>query len=306
MIISKDTVGLNFTEAVLTTTPVRQTCLADIKTLTNQVRAELPIELIEPSIGKRSWTVADALVANISQAGLDVVALMAHPPANYTPVAFQQLMTDVAGRYKQITAFEIWNEENLWAFFAGNAAQWVPYLQAGYRGVKVGNPSATVVLGGLAACATASRTWWQFWLPNYINTDPVTFLTQAYRAGAGGFFDVLGYHPYALTRGFVPEPFATTDEYINDVINLYNVMIANGDGTKDIWTTEYGWNMAEGVTDAQQSYWLAQETAWLASLDFVQKAFVYCYKDNTGTQFGIKGKSAYTWFQALTAPAATS
>lgn len=288
------------TEAAVTTSTTRAAAFKDIATLGSWVRVEIPWKLIEPSAGARSWTVADAMVNQALNAGLRVLAMVVHPPTGFTTDRFEVVMRDLAARYPRIEAWEIWNEQNLHAFFAkANATNWVPFLQAGYRGVKQGNPKATVVFGGLAACATYTGLAFTPWPVWFHNEDPVSFLTAAYRAGAKGYFDVLGYHPYALTHDFKPMPFSPTQEYIADIDKLHDVMLANGDD-KEMWATEFGWNMDKGVTAAQQGEWIKAEMAHLQSRSFVTKAFVYCYKDNTKTQFGLTTNgvpklSYYAW-----------
>lgn len=303
------TVNLNFTEAIELKAADRQACLADIKSLgVSTIRCEFPWLLVA-----KSWAQADALMTDIGNAGLHVLGLVAHPPSSLfsskpSASSFGTMMGKLATRYKQIPAWEIWNEPNLHEFWSkGNPTTFTPYLQAGYRAVKAASSANTVVFAGLAACATDSG--WAVipkfpFLASYTNTDPAAFLTGAYKAGAKGYFDVLGYHPYCVDEGFRHQPFNPANEYIAKLATLVQVMADNAD-IKPIRCTEYGYSTDDFTTTDQQTY-LAAETAYLRGLpgNIIDQVFVYCYRDNNGEAYGLKqaggaAKPAYTWFSGV-------
>jgi hypothetical protein len=120
-------------------------------------------------------------------------------------------------------------------------------VRAAYPAVKSTDPSAQVVLGG----------------PINNNTD---WLRAVYRAGAGGSFDVLATHPYMGPTDLPPEaPDLRGDNryLLTHVAAVHRLMVANGDGDKPIWFTEFGWsshpntgreaNWDRGVTLQQQA-----------------------------------------------------
>ena len=309
----KDTVGLNVTEAVTLDSVTRQHYFADIVSLgVGWVRIELPIKVIEPSAGQRNWTVADQVVSDAAAAGLQIVAVFAHPPSGSwiadwlgLPVSpppaaqFGAFVHDVVARYPQVAAWEIWNEQNLHTQFpSADPAQYVPYLQMGYQAAKHANPNTTVLFGGLAAAATASGAIWAwFWPIFWHNADPVEFLTGAYKAGAKGFFDALSYHPYPLDHNFKDVPFDPTDEYIADITKLSQVMTAYADA-KPIWCTEFG----SDSTTTDQVGLINAELDLLETLPFVARSFIYCYADNSGAHMGLTDgsgghKPSYGWLK---------
>jgi hypothetical protein len=68
----------------------------------------------------------------------------------------------------------------------------------------------------------------------------VAFIRALYAAGAKGFFDVLGSHPY----GFASSPDQLNPNGVTDfrrVADQYQVMVEQGDGQKEVWATEFGW-----------------------------------------------------------------
>lgn len=310
MIVSRNTIGLNVTEAYLLDSVTRRRYFADIASLgVGWVRVELPWRGIAPKTGQRVWTVADQVVNDATQAGLQVVVVFAHPPSSWlldlmripasppSPEIFGALVKDVVARYPQVSAWEMWNEQNLHAFFPGaNPAKYVPYQKAGYVAAKSANPSTKVLFGGLASAATASGFIFPvFWH----NTDPVEFLTGAYQNGVKGYFDALAYHPYSSDRGFRHIPFNPANEYIAALGKLNQVMAANGD-VKPVWVTEFGFASTNPEQDQTQG--LAAELDYLASLSFVERAAIYCYADNMKATYGITTgstpKPAYNWLKA--------
>ena len=70
-------------------------------------------------------------------------------------------------------------------------------------------------------------------------------ISQAYAAGFHGCFDVFSIHPY--DRTLTAEP--TDWEPPVNVATDRQIMVANGDGAKKIWFTEFGWYADPTATD---------------------------------------------------------
>jgi hypothetical protein len=191
-----------------------------------------------------------------------------------------------AGR---VAAYEIWNEEDHSRWWAGgpDPTAYARLLKAAYPAVKAGDPSATVVLGGMTG-----------------NDYP--FLEQVYQAGGKGSFDAVGVHtdtacnilsPYLYLRGedgrMVPDSFLAYRE-------VRATMLANGDD-KPIWMTETSWRTtnatcpegawagkkAEGVTEEQQATYLSQAYHCLAQDPYVQVALWFPLQDEGGVVAGL-------------------
>jgi hypothetical protein len=105
-----------------------------------------------------------------------------------------------------------------------------------------------------------------------------------YEAGAKGYFDALGSHPYTFGR-----PPNEVDPYglsLSRVAEQYQIMVDNDDADTPIWITEIGWAMQSSwdlgehqkttVTEEQQAQYLVEayqkiEQEW----PFVHAAFLF-------------------------------
>jgi hypothetical protein len=173
-------------------------------------------------------------------------------------------------------AYEIWNEPNLDYEWGGrpNVAQYTGLLQAGYRGIKAGDPKAIVVSAGLATTggSLANLTWArQFYSAPQVIPD-LTFLRGMYRNGAKGYFDALGSHPYGGPDAPGTAPSAATGPiYFRRAEEQRRVMLDFGD-TSPVWITEFGWVLRSDcrlgehewmeVSEGQQAEYLAGAYAY--------------------------------------------
>ena len=210
------------------------------------------------------------------------------PPAN--PNDYANFVATLARRWGSlVTAFEIWNEEDSSAWWAGgpDPAAYTRLLQAVYPAVKAVDPQATVVLGGLTG-------------------NDYEFLEGVYADGGKGYFDAVGVHtdtacnvlsPYEYLRGLnermVPDSFLAYRE-------VRKVMVANGD-EKPIWMTELSWRTTtaicpegawagqkpEGVTEAQQATYLQQAYHCLAQDPYVKVALWFPIQDEGPVVSGL-------------------
>ncbi|MGB5758597.1 MAG: cellulase family glycosylhydrolase, partial [Acidimicrobiales bacterium] len=203
----------------------------------------------------------DTLIADAKARGLDVMFTVGEtpswansgdklaPPAD--PAKYGEFMTWLANRYRgRVIGYEIWNEPDLEKFFHGDVGDYVELLQAAYRGVKAGDPNGTVVFGG----------------PSHQN---VPFISAAYDAGAGGYFDVMATHPYQ--GGSDKPPDHPTDGniwWMTEQPTITELMRRHGDGHKEVWWTEFAWSVGpnneglpsyrRGVTEQQQGQYLVE------------------------------------------------
>ena len=127
----------------------------------NWMTEQIEWQSVETDVGQYDWTNLDSIVGDGTRAGLRIMLSFAHAPAFYRsttsglmpadPSTFGQFMQAVASRYAgQIQAYELWNEENLdreAGFGNVNPATFLPIQEAGYMGVKAGDPNAMVLLG---------------------------------------------------------------------------------------------------------------------------------------------------------------
>lgn len=244
------------------------------------LRVAVPWVYIEPAAGTYSWAKMDAVVQQATEMGFTVTgAVTATPPWAGLPLAgapnpdtYAAFAGSVAARYgSQIASYEIWNEPNGVMFYAPvSASGYTEMLKAAYTAIKAANPDAVVLAGSLGATTNV----------NGISVTPQRFLEQMYAAGAAGYFDALSYHPYHYTLPFSAGA-GTTNTPLEQVKALYDLMVANGDGDKQIWATEYGTATTPGwgVTQTEQAALLRDFlTAW-SKLAFAGPAFVYTSQD---------------------------
>ncbi len=200
------------------------------------------------------WFRADGIVRLTEERGLKLLARLGAPPPwalaeapsglPVSPADFAHYCGAIAERYVgRIAAYEVWNEPNLareWNHQPPNPAGYVELLKACYLAVKDADPNAIVISAGLAPtdCGADCGS-----LPD------MEFYQAMYDAGAAPYFDMLGAH----APGYMNPPERAPDETAADpalqsrvwvfrhVEDVRALMLANGDGDKQIAITEMGW-----------------------------------------------------------------
>ena len=175
----------------------------------------------------------------------------------------------------QIQAWEVWNEPNASEFLNPvDPAAYTNLLKAAYPAVKAGNPNATVMPGGTM----------------YVDTS---FISSVYANGGKNFFDVMAVHPYQGKADLPPDAPDANGAQIQRLTHLdalETLMAANGDATKPIWMTEFGWSTHDntattptwylGVSEATQAEYLTRSLALIqAKYPQVTNVFWYTSRD---------------------------
>jgi hypothetical protein len=145
------------------------------------------------------------------------------PPSDVSDYA--DAMAGAAQRWgPDVAAWEVWNEPNFDAFFAGaDPATYTRLLCAAYGAVKK-HDSSPVLFGGLM-----------------YNDD--AWLADAYEAGAKDCFDHLATHPYVGPSDASPDtPSVGAIWRLTHTPAMRDVMDEWGDTGKRIWVTELGWS----------------------------------------------------------------
>ena len=201
---------------------------------------------------------------------------LSHPPTDMAD--FANFMSALAARYKgRVAAYEIWNEPNLnyeWGNQTPDPAAYTEMLKAAYRAVKAVDPDALVISGGLSTTGDGSPTAY----------GDLEFIQGMYDAGAIGYFDALGSHPYPF--GHAPKEVDPWGLSLSRVEEQHQVMRANGDSRKLIWITEVGWVLQTNwdlgehqdisVTQDQQAQYLVETyTTIRQNWPFVQAVFLF-------------------------------
>ena len=173
-------------------------------------------------------------------------------------------------------ALEIWNEPNLdfqWNYEDVDPARYTEMVKRAYLGVKAADPAIPIVAGSLAPTGD---------LPQGRAMNDVDFLEAMYANGLLDHFDAISIHNY----GFGGEP--EDKEWGSSIVNfrraedIYDVMVAHGDGDKSVWGTEFGWLMDASEEDHPEclAYWdsigfLWQKVSAEQQADYLQRSFAY-------------------------------
>ncbi len=301
------------------------------------IRLDFDWSLIQPDNSRTyDWSKYDALMAAISKHPFTVLAILDYTPpwarpssctsnshcAPADPAQFAAFAGAAARRYgpKGIRYWEVWNEPNNGVFWQPGAApsRYTALLRGTYSALHAADPRAYVVTAGLSPQATGNGSY-----------APYDFLAAVYRSGGRGYFDAVGDHPYT----FPLSPAANADDAWTQMAaashSLRSLMLANGDGAKKIWITEFGaptggpgpvatlqnQNLAASpyvVDPALQAKILTDAIRLYRTYTWAGPFFYYTYQD-PGTDpstnenfFGLVtaaggGKPAYAVFQAAAA-----
>jgi len=242
------------------------------------------------------------------------------PPAD--PNLYAQFVATVADRYRgKVQAIEIWNEQNLWYEAGGmgriNAAAYVELLQLSYRAIKATNPEMIVVSGALTPAGNVGAA----------AVDDFDYLNQMYANGAKGFFDALGAHPSGYNCPASGDWRTVQDPTALNFRGTFNnrhhswcfrgtmegyreIMLANGDGSKAIVPTEFGWAVsgnphpgyeyAADNTPEEQAQWileayqLAKGWGWVGPMFLWNLDYGVTAPGTELADFGILNQPAYS------------
>jgi hypothetical protein len=248
------------------------------------IRVLVPWAGVEPIQGSDDWSAVDRVVNSAAARNIKVLGVLNSTPTwaavpNTFPLAgmpsdnaqFAAFAGLAAARYQgKVTAWEVWNEPNGINFWqpAPNAAQYTALLKPTYLAIKAADPNAVVV-----AASVGSVVDFGDWLVN-----PVRFVSEMYAAGAAGYFDALSFHPYQYTTPFT-QGGIYYESPLTQVNRIYALMVANGDGNKKIWATEYG-EPSSAAGDANQAAYLTDFLRGWRTLSFAGPAFIHTLVDN--------------------------
>ena len=202
------------------------------------VRTDLDWSQVEPEPGKWDFTRWDALVEEAGKQGVAVIAILGgelHKPVR-PPYRNQQdflrYVAESARRYKgKIAAYEVINEADCdrpWGE-TPNPEHYAELLKKVFETIKAIDPAAKVLFTGVSDFG-----------------KPLEFVEEVFRAGAGGSFDVMNFHPYQWRN--VPEsqlPLRICD--LKALMKKYGI-------DKPVWITEIG------NSSAPDRFLLARET----------------------------------------------
>jgi hypothetical protein len=229
---------------------------------------------VEPRKGWFDWAVIDQAVEIARAHNVGLAGVLAYSSAwassapSSAPSAERQFyppthVADYAAyaravvhHYKdRVHVWEIWNEPNLATFWrpAPNAGAYTTMLKAAAAAIRAEDPSATILVGGLAAA-------------------DVGFMKGIAAAGGWTSFDGMAIHAYVG-----PQPETSMIPVWLDNVRAYVDSI----GHKPIWITEFGWSTYTGsgtgyigVSEARQAEYTARAYL-IAAAAGVRGVFAY-------------------------------
>jgi hypothetical protein len=195
-----------------------------------------------------NWSHYDTIIGAAAQQGIRVLPTVYSTPHwaaardNFPPAKahlgdFQTFVREAAARYGSngsfwtsnpgipklpVTDWQLWNEMNSPSFWQGkpNPKKYVGLLKVFHNGIKGGDPSAKIVLGGLFRTPR---------IRNGIRLD--RYLPGIYRAKGKKYFDAVAMHPYATTP----------QDALRAVRDTRSIMAEFKDKKAKLWITEVGW-----------------------------------------------------------------
>jgi hypothetical protein len=225
----------------------------------------VPGHLAAQAIWQAAGILVDGMPLSMSQAvGQNLQSVINYPPKD--PDAFADYAANLARRYPQIEAWEVWNEPNVSFFWrpAVSVEAYTSLLKKTYLAVKAANPKAKVILGGLSP---GNRN-------GVADSVPAPdFLNQIYQYGGGAFFDAVTYHAYG--EGAI-------ENWLGDGLQeIRYLMAVNGDLSKLIWITEMGCytNGPGSVSEEWQAQYLDEARAFLARSTYIERVYWYTLQD---------------------------
>lgn len=252
-----------------------------------------PWAYIESNKNSFDWWHTDQVIDQAHAQGLKVVARLGLVPAWARPDPLDQETTfntidpdhyadfgdfvyAFVDRYKdRIDHIIIWNEPNLsfeWGMRPVDARAYVDLLKVAYRRAKAANPNVVVLAGALAPTMEP--------IGSPAGLNDLIYLQQMYDAGAKDYFDALSAHAYGLLAPF-DEPPDPSRVNFRRIELLRDIMRRNGDGAKDVYITEAGWNDSprwnQAVKPQQRIEYTLQALEWIKDKDWIEMLALWAF-----------------------------
>ncbi|GIV88927.1 MAG: glycosyl hydrolase [Chloroflexus sp.] len=265
------------------TMPIPAAIVADLGV--QWVREDLHWHRIQPQPDVWDWVFTDAALYALSRQRVRILGVLgpsvgwatADPTdrpdlISFAPPdenAFVTYAGAVVQRYKHlIKHWQIWNEPDQASFWrpAPDPARYTRLLIKTAQAIRVIDPSATIVLGG-------------------INPFDTTFLRAIAEYGGWDAFDVIAIHPYVDPLNPEEGNLIAAADGVRAVAARY--------GMKPIWATEVGWASGPGDRDALGLTNATLQAAYLSRTycalwyGGVSAVFWYMLKDDPHNPYGL-------------------
>lgn len=234
-----------------------------------------------------NWEPFDRIVRASTDHGLRILAGILYTPAwarpgtasgVYPPADlgnYAEFCRAAVSRYAPMGVhhWEVWNEPNrgFWKP-AADPVRYTQMLRLAYSAIKHEDAQAFVVSAGLSPYGAYGQSDGE-------GMNPLTFLERMYKAGAAGSFDALGWHPYEWGVGVRYHPMSAWSQVVDTPTNARSIMVANGDGRKQIWGTEYGAPSGATMPEEAQAGLLRSAYEEWGQRDWAGPLFWYSARD---------------------------
>jgi O-antigen ligase len=216
---------------------------------------------VEQTEGQFDWDAWDRVVEAVdAREEMQLIAVLTDSP-NWTREstlktapprrfeAYENFVAAVASRYgNQIDHYQIWDEPNIalgWGNLQPSAVEYAALLQVGYDAVHDYDPDATVIAAALAPTTEVSPR----------NISDIAYLRQLYAAGASQYADAFAAKPYGFSHPVTDRRVANDHLNFSRIIALREIMTAHGDGQKQLWASNWGWNNLPDAWKGGPSIW---------------------------------------------------
>jgi len=251
-------------------------------------KVQIPWSSYESSKGNINFGTLDSIVNTVQARGVRLLfsvtgvpnwalrpganSVQSGPPANTQD--FGNFIGALSSRYKgKVQAYEIFNETNHtgWSGY-WTPAEYVGVLKIAYQTIKSNDPNAVVVSAAPSPGAVPG-----------IVVDDVDWIDQLYQAGLKDYSDAVGVHTNIASANppdsWISDPCCSGRKwhgsfFFRRIQQVRDVMVKYGDGNKQIWSTEHGWDSIQNVSAAPvPGYEYAAEVTEQMQADFLARSF---------------------------------
>jgi hypothetical protein len=259
------------------------------------VRTSLKWGDIEGSQGSPNWSGPDGALADIASSGIAVLATLWGSPSwasgssdqVYVPTgsgqfsawvsAYASFAKAAAARYKgKVKYYELWNEENIQDCWhpKPDVSEYVTWYKAVYAAIKAADPNAQVGMGGVTNLSAG----------NSEDIAGKAFLSDLYSNGV--YPDAVVIHAYSPS-GNGPDVTLQWQNNFTDIAGIHSIMESHGQGSKQLWITEWGWRAGQ-VGETDQATYTDQALNLMASkYPYVTLSTLFLQEDLDGYTFGL-------------------
>lgn len=259
---------------------------------TKWVREHFSTEVILGDNGHIWLDRYDSVMREYKKLGVNVVGMLAYGPDHgvFTPPnpdTWKNFVRDTVARYNEyVDVWEIWNEPDSPDYLTpSNPDYYVPMLESAYDTIKLIDPQAKVLVGGLAN-------------PDISFAEGIGSKTKK--------FDAINFHIYYC--GWYRD-FGDNRKLLDDLNNFKRVVNKYTPKEK-AWITELGCSTGmEGIDENFQKQYLQDTIPQILNTGFVERIFLYNirnydYLDDYENNFGLldvnmNPRPSWQWYKDI-------